>query len=282
MSTPRPAGTRSPVSRRAVAQGLAWSVPAVAATAAAPAFAASPTTVGGSACSLFYGAGGTNNQTHEVSLGVTSTTGIIPAGTVLTWTITVGADPSGRTSGVPTTNYSANDLWDLTLSPSTGSIGTLTATMRFNQDYNYGNPGGTWCAAQLVWNDTFILRPRAPMTVTSNGATTAPAGVTSAGTGTLAYTVAKRHPNSVNTTGRQPHVYTSKSGTQECYPAIGYSRVLNSNGTDNVTTYPAGVTPPGDRGAWDGRYAWPNATGQSSPAYRAGAASGQWNQPAVC
>ncbi|MDO5633330.1 MAG: hypothetical protein Q4G34_00440 [Micrococcus sp.] len=278
----------SSVSRRTVAQGLAWSVPAVAAVAAAPSYAASsPVTVTGSVCQLFYGGGTVNYQVHSIYLGVTSSTGIIPEGTVLTWTVDVGADPSGRHSVVPTTNYSADNKWSLALSPSAGgtNIGRLTVTLTFHQDYVYS---GTWCAPAIIWTDSIVagssraLMPQAPITVTSNGVTSGPGNVTSGGTGTLAYTAPKRHPQGINQTGRAPHIYRSKSGVQSCYPEVQFSRVNSNDGVDNVATWPAGVTPPGERSTWGGSTARADANGQSSPVFRQTARSGQYNHAAVC
>ena len=55
-------------------------------------------------------------------------------------------------------------------------------------------------------------------------------------------------PTSVNTTGRRPHRYLSKSGLQTCYPEIKYVMTTASNastcgddGNDTSTTYPDGT-----------------------------------------
>lgn len=231
-------------------------------------------------CRLFYGGGTINYQVHSIYLGVTSSTGVIPAGTRLTWTVNVsgGGAGTGGTNEVPTTNSSQNNIWSLEISQPAGTAtSSFTATLVFNQDLTIGT--GTWCAPALVWTDIYSVRPGANISTSTTGT------VGSSGTfsgGELSYTVARRHPTSVNTTGRTPHVYLTRSGAQTCYPAISYSRLLNTNGTDNVTTYPTGVTPPGNRCSWDGRFCNSSSTGQSSPAYIGGAASGQYEQPAVC
>ena len=235
------------VSRRSVAIGAAWAVPAVAFAGAAPAFAASRRTVTGTICRLFYGSGTINYQVHSVYLGVTSSDGIIPAGTVLTWTFTVsgGGSGTGGNNLIPTTNYSANGSWTMTLSQATGTAitGTFTATLTFNADYNTGaGPGGTWCAPALVWTDIYTIRPGASLSVTSTGSLPTNKGTFTGGS--LSYTVARRHPTSINTSGRTPHVNVSKSGAQACYPEIQWSRLLSYDGYDNVTTYPAGTTVP--------------------------------------
>ena len=241
--------------------------------------ATSRNNVSGNVCNLFYGDGSTNYQTHTIYLGVTSTEGLIPAGTVLTWTITIGTDPLGRQSRSPSTNYSSTGAWTLSVSPNPGTAtGVVTATLKFNQDYSI--PTGTWCGPGLVWTNLYPLMPQAPISVSSTG--TIPANQGQVLTSSLSYTAAKRHPPSVNTTGRAPHIYRARGGTQTCYPSIGWSRLLNSNGTDNVTTYPAGVTPPSSRCTWDGRFCNASPTGASYPAYLGGSASGQFNTPAVC
>lgn len=277
------------ISRRTLAKGAAWAIPAVTVVGAVPAFAASGgPTVSGSICRLFYGDGTINYQTHSIYLGITTSTGIIPAGTTISWTIAVsgGGAGTGGTNEVPTTNYSANGSWTLSLDQTSGNAivgGMFTVTIHFNTDYTTGaGPGGTWCNAALVWTDIYSLRPGASISVSSNAPTGS--GIVSGGSGTLSYTVARRHPTSVNTTGRTPHIYISKSGTQACYPGIGYSRLLNTNGTDNVTTYPAGTTLPTSSNpcTWDGRFCWSATGGLSTPAYLGGAASGQYDTPQVC
>lgn len=79
------------VSRRTVAKGAAWSVPAVTLAGAAPAMAASAVAnVGGFICEIHNGTGNINNEgTYTVNLGFSSTTGTVPKGTVLTYTFSV-------------------------------------------------------------------------------------------------------------------------------------------------------------------------------------------------
>lgn len=109
------------VSRRSLAAGAAWAVPAIAIASAAPAMALSAG-VQGSICRLFYGDGTINTQTHSMYLGVTTTNGIIPKDTVISWTVCVtgGGSGTGGTNEYPTTNYSANGSWTLTLSGTSG------------------------------------------------------------------------------------------------------------------------------------------------------------------
>ncbi len=270
-------------SRRTLAKGAAWAAPVVAVAATAPAFAASqPPVVSGSICQLFYGGGTINYQTHSMYLGVKSSTGIIPAGTVLSWNICVsgGGSGTGGTNEVPTTNYSATAAWTLSLSQTSGNAitgGCFTATITFNQNYTTGaGPGGTWCAAALLWTDIYSIRPGASVSATSN----APTGpVTSGGSGTLTYTAARRHPTSINSSGRTPHYYLTRSGTQNCYPAVQYSVLLSNTGYDNVTCYPSGTTVANPCN-WDG-LGCVGTTGLCAPR-EGGVQGGQYTQPQLC
>lgn len=282
MNTPTDRPAPITVSRRTIATGLAWSVPTMAAVSAAPAFAASHHTITNNVCQLFYGAGSVNTQTHSIHLGVASSSGTIPAGTELSWTVTVGTDPSGRASMVPVTDYSPNASWDLTLSQTTGSVGTFTATLRFKQEVVLAAPNTTWCGPTIIWDSSVELKPRAPITVTSNGVIKGPASVTSGGTGTLSYIAARRYAPTINDTGRAPHIYSSRAGVQTCYPAIQWSRLLSRNGYDNATTYPAGITPPGTRGTWNGTSVASSPTGQSTPVATSTVQSNQYVTAAVC
>lgn len=271
------------VSRRSLAAGAAWAVPAIAIASAAPAMALSAG-VQGSICQLFYGGGTINTQTHSMYLGVTTTNGIIPKDTVISWTICVtgGGSGTGGTNEYPTTNYAANGSWTLTLSGTSGAAlpanGCFTATLTTLVDYNTGaGAGGTWCAPALVWNDTYSIRPGASVSATSNAATGP--GVQSTGSGTLTYTAARRYPTSINTSGRTPHYYLSKSGTQTCYPEVQYSVLLSSTGYDNVTCWPAGVTVASPC-TW-GTTSCSGTTGQCEP--RAGGVQGgQHVTPVYC
>lgn len=257
--------------RRSVAKGAAWAVPAIAVAAAAPAYAASRATLTTSVCSLFYGGGTVNYQTHSMYLGVSSSTGSIPAGTTLTWTVAMG----GTGNEVPTTNYSQNDSWTLTLSPAAGTVAsTFTATLRFNTDYAIN---GTWCAPALVWTDIYSIRPGATVSVSTGGTVGSNGTLTTSG---LSYTVAKRYPNSINQSGRSPHVYGTRSGAQTCWPAIQWSRLLSNNGYDNVTTYPAGTTV-STPCTW-GSTSCTGTTGTSTPRASSTVQSGQYSQPQIC
>lgn len=230
-------------------------------------------------CSLFSGAGSTNYQTHQIYLGITSSSGVIPKGTKISWTICVSADPTGRISEVPSSNYSANGTWTLTFDQTSGTPiqgGCFTETIEFSADLSIGT--GAWCAPSLLWTDIYGLYPESQISVTAN----APTGdITSGGQGTLVYEVAKRYPSAINTTGRKPHSYVSKSGTQTCYPEVGFSQLLQSDGADDVVCYPSGTTITTARCTWGGTMCNSSSTGLCTPPYKA-AVSGQTNIPAMC
>lgn len=249
------------------------------AASAAPAFAASPPKVYGTACELFYGAAGTNFQTHSLYLGVYTSSGIIPAGTTLTWDVTM----AGGGNEIPSTNYSQTGLWTLTLSAASGTVASsFTATIVFNQDYvtGLGVGGGTWCAAALVWTDIYSILPGARVTITSNQPTGS--GIIPGGAGSLSYTVADRHPQAINQTGRAPHYYTSRTGTQTCYPLVQYSRLLPNDGYDNVTCYPTGTTGLSLPCTWGTTSCASSATGLCTPRKSSTVVDTQYVTPAVC
>ncbi|ROZ63044.1 hypothetical protein EDL96_08015 [Kocuria soli] len=192
------------ITRRRIVTTAAWTAPAVLAATAAPAYAASQNQITTSVCQLFYRGGRISYQTHSIYLGVTSTEGVVPRGTVLTWTVQVsgGGTGTGGTNESPTTNYSQNNAWTLSVSPSTGTV---------------------------------------------------PSNQGSVVDSSLSYTVARRHPSSVNSTGRTPHVYRTRSGGQSAYPTIRWSRLITNNGYDNVTRYPDNTenrNPASDGGNW--------------------------------
>ncbi len=225
------------ISRRTVARGAAWTVPVLSVAAAAPSLAASSPdpTVTGSICEIFYGSGAVNYQVMDVFLGVYTSTGVIPAGTIATWSV-----QTSQSAAIPTTNYSDNNLWKLSLSPSTGSPTAHIVTIAFLSEYDTGVSGPTtWCAPRLVYNDTYPIRPKTDFTITSNAAGP---DITLGGAGSLKWTVAKRHvPNTAMK-------FISKSGAQSCYPEVQYSHGERGNFTgcgdesnDTSTEYPDGT-----------------------------------------
>lgn len=276
--------------RRTLAKGAAWSLPAVMVAVAAPAFAASQyPTVTGRVCQLFYGSGTTNVQTHSIFWGITSSSGVIPAGTIVSYKVCVTPPSTSDTWTIPTNEYpsgysptATNGPWYISYrnATDTGAIssGTMqtgpqcfTVRVTFNQAYT-----GSFCAAS-IWNDTFTLRPASAIDITENGVIAGPA--ITGGPGTLKYTAARRYPKSINSSGRTPHYYTSKSGVQSCYPAVQYAVELSNTGADNVTCYPSGTVVPTPC-SWDG-LGCSGTTGLCAPR-SGGPQSGQYTQPAQC
>lgn len=227
----------SSISRRSVAKGAAWAVPAVLASSAIPAYAASRTQVSGTICQLFYGAGASiNYQVHNISLGIKSSTGLVPAGTTITWKFTMSGTGAMES---PTTNYSQNNNWSLTVSPAPGTqTSSFTVVFTANKDMTAAEIN---CGPRLIWNDTYSIKGGNTISMTSSvtGALSSPSG--------LSYVVANRYPSSVNSSGRTAHKYLSKSGGQACYPDIQYVLTAASklstcgnNANDTSTVYPDG------------------------------------------
>lgn len=232
------------VSRRTLAKGAAWAAPVVAASSVIPAYAASRNpSVGGTICSLFYAQGASvNYQGHQVYLGVTSSDGTLPAGTTITWNFSMSG---GSYMRVPTTNYSANSVWSLTTSPARGTqTSNFTVTLTINQSTT---TSALNCVPSLIWTDgtAWSLSPETTITmnsVASGNVNPVPSG--------LSWKVAKRYPDSVNSSGRRAHRYISKSGDQACYPTIRYVTSNNTsssamacgdNGNSTSTIYPDGT-----------------------------------------
>lgn len=226
------------LTRRSVAKGAAWSIPAVAVAGAAPAMAGSGTVVSGTICHMFYGGGDVNHQTMDVTLGIPSSTATIPQGTVVTWTFAMNGSTAWKTveSGttpaytqVPTTNYSENGRWSLATTPGTGaqaSSFTVTWTALTNVAASE-----VACAAKLIWNDTYLIDSGVTVTMTSmvsgTGASGADAG--------LSWRVPRR--GSTSTRASKAMKFISKAGADQKFPAVQYSFIagnvaaMGTNGT---------------------------------------------------
>lgn len=278
-----------PISRRSVAKGAMWSVPAVAVASAAPAMAVSgPATIGAAVCNLFYGTGTINNQYHTIFFQLSSNTGTIPAGSVITNQVCVdpSTDPAGGTTwNIPTSTYPANNDFAISFTDSNGnpvSSGTqMSGSQCFNVVFTFNNdvdPSKYGCLNGIVWNDVYQLRPASTITVTQNASVT---GSTSAGTGSVKYKASRRYPNTVNNNGRLPHTFINKSGTITCFTSVSSSQQLQSDGADDVVCYPTGTNITTARCTWGTSTCAPSTTGLCTPPYK-GAVSGQTNIPAMC
>lgn len=211
------------ISRRNLAQGAAWASPVILATAGTPSYAASQIpTVTGFVDSLFYDPGTTTYQDHRMRLGVSSSTGTVPAGTTITWTI----NASGTTgNAAPTLFYSTNPAWTLTISPAAGTKTASTFVITLVTSADVAASTLTGGRIQVVWNRTYQLKPKTVLSISSTTTGSKVNGLPSA----LKYTVAKRMPTTVTDGTRTAHIYTSRSGTQSFYPSILYS--LNEGST---------------------------------------------------
>lgn len=211
------------ISRRNLTKGAAWASPVILATAITPAYAASQLpTVTGFVDSLFYDPGTTTYQDHRMRLGVNSSTGIVPAGTTITWTI----NTSGTTgNAAPTLFFSPKADWSLTISPSAGSKSTSSFVITLTTKADVSANTLTGGRIQVVWNNVFQLKPKTALSISSATTGSKVKGLPSS----LAYTVAKRMPATANDATRTAHIYTSRSGSQTTYPSILYS--LNEGST---------------------------------------------------
>lgn len=241
------------VSRRSVAKGAAWAVPALTVGApAAYAAVSGSTTVTGSVCGITYDDGTESQQNMRVYLGVDTSTGIIPAGTTLTWTVNTSGGTAANNE-VPTTNWSAGSTWTLTTSPAAGTVASsYTVTMTFASDLKVADSGpASWCAAELLYTDVYSISPRTQIAVTSNAATGS--GVGSSTSSSLTWVVPKRNSTSNPSTGA-PVATRYVSKTQGCYPSTTYiyksgnvaARGTNGStcgdgGNNSSTIYPDGT-----------------------------------------
>lgn len=213
------------ISRRNLTKGAAWASPVILATVVTPAYAASRfPTVTGFVDSLFYDSGTTTYQDHRMRLGVSSSSGIVPAGTTITWTI----NASGTTgNAAPTLFFSADTAWSLTISPSAGTKTTSTFVITLVTKADVAANTLTGGHIQVVWNNVYQLKPKTVLTTNSTTTGSKVNGLPSS----LKYTVAKRMPATATDATRTAHIYTSRSGTQAFYPSILYS--LNEGSTVN-------------------------------------------------
>ncbi|HNM96826.1 MAG TPA: hypothetical protein PKK40_02650 [Marmoricola sp.] len=233
MNQHRGASTR--LSRRTLAVGAAWTVPVIAASASAPAYALSQKQLAATVCKLYYGDGSDNWQVHSIFFGFESATGTVPSGSVFTYVIT--SDKPMNEPSHPTSSF-------FTQTSSLSADGkTLTVTISLTS--NLTSP---YCGSiSVVWNDSIWLTPGTTLTI--EGSVTAPSGHNSGGTSTLKYKVADRYAST--NSGTFAHVFVSKLGNQLCYPTVSYASFNHSNstswptcgdgGNDTSTKYPDGT-----------------------------------------
>ncbi|MFW0170379.1 hypothetical protein [Rothia sp. P4278] len=209
------------ISRRNIAKGAAWAAPAVIATSAIPAYAASTDRTPddpplGTICSLFFGSGTVNSQTSKVKLAVQAPNDMLHAGDTVTWVVNMS---SGQ---VPGLNYSQNGAWTLTTDIPKGQTATqFVVTLTANQDVPVQDVN---CVAAMIWDgsgsaESSNISPKSTLSVTSSG------NNTSYSSGTI--TIPKRYPTSVNKSGREP---LRIDGT--CYPTVQWSYLGNTTRYD--------------------------------------------------
>lgn len=239
-------GTSARVRRRTLAKGAMWAVPAVALAVPAPAYAASTDAYAPTVCRLYYPDSSTvNHQVLHVFLGVSSTSTIVPKGTEFKWTVAMTGNANNE---VPSSNYSKDGRWSLSLSPDTNTVTSMfTVSLKVLAD------GVTQselnCNPSLVWTNLYTIGPGSRVNIQGQ-ATTSGSSQGKGGSSSLVFDVAKRYPTGINDgAGRRPHRYVSKSGAQSCYPQITYkmttvsrdSLTCGNDQNDTSTIYPDGT-----------------------------------------
>lgn len=225
----------SNLSRRKLAAGAAWAVPAVMVASTVPAMAVSkdkiPNLPVGNICYLFYSGGTNSAQGHAIHFGAVANGDKIPAGAVLRWTIT-----ADREITVPPCDYTPSKFWTAEVSPTPGTRATsFTLTITFLEDTPAESGTNYWCGPKVTWNPSdYPIPPQTRLTITSTN--------NADQKNTLVYEVAKRYPSSVNKPGRVPHKYLSKDGLA-CYPMIRWSSEITRIGYDDLTLYPGSSQP---------------------------------------
>ena len=205
------------VSRRNLAKGAAWAAPAVLATSAIPAYAAS-TSPYGSICSLFFGNGNVNSQTTSIYLNVVSSSGMIYAGQTVTWTF------NASSATVPGVNYPSDGSWTLTTSPAKGTrASTFTVTLTANQDISVDRVN---CQARLIWDGSASagssnITPKSTVTVASSS---------DLGSYSSKITIPQRWGKNVNDSRRTPLRIEG-----QCYPTIQWVNLGNSTNYNKDT-----------------------------------------------
>lgn len=233
------------LTRRSVAKGAAWSVPAMTVAAAAPALAVSGPTVSAKICSIDHGFSGSSNNesSYKVYLGYNTSTGTVPAGTTFTYTFTLGqGQASFADSEVPDVSTDPTGGYTLSVTPASGTVAkTFTVTMTINKDLSAANS----CGAYMVWNTNSSIRGG-----TQIGFTGAAAGSVTSQKSGVAWQVGRRYG-----TSGAPQLATkflSKSDAQTCFPDINYTYGNHSSASwttcgdgnganDTSTQYPDGT-----------------------------------------
>lgn len=278
------------ISRRSVAKGAAWGVPALTLGApAAFAAASDPATVSSSICNLFYGGASTNQQTHTIFFQFASSTGTIAPGTIITHQVCVDptTSPSNGVWNIPQATYPDNGSFTTTFTDASGAPLASNAQVSGKQCFNViftfkkaVDPSTYGCLTGIIWNDTAVLRPASTVTVSTNTAVTGP-GVSNGGSGTLAYQAASRYAQGINSPGRRPHYFQSKGGVVTCYPSVTSSQVLQSDGFDDVVCFPSGTTITSARCNWGTSSCTASPTGLCTPPAKTGV-TGQTTVPSMC
>lgn len=227
------------ISRRSIAKGVAWAAPTAVIATAIPAYAVSPK-VTGNVCEIFYGGGNNSVQTTNVYFSIDAPNGI-PAGTVLTWTVT-----TDRPVSVPSLSYSQNNGWTLSTSPSTGTaVSSFTVTFRANRDLS-----AIGCGPYMFWDGSGSGGTASISTGTRISVASTTSGTATGDNSSLTWTIPKRNSTSMSlptamryissSTGCYPPVqYAFKSGNTAAYGTNG--AFCGDGGNNSSTLYPNGA-----------------------------------------
>lgn len=197
------------ISRRSIARGAAWAVPAAAVSVAAPAYAASPETTL-RLCRIEFGASDVNSIATKFYPGFETTETTIRANTKFTWTIT-----SDKNFGIPDTQDATNANYAWSFNPSTQSTSNyakITATLTFTRDTPAAEiacPALDDHSLYLSWAQgaAYKMPQGATVTVTSNS----PSGATDS----VTFVTPRRDST------RKALYFTRKSG--KCYPQVWFT-----------------------------------------------------------
>ncbi|MDO5644504.1 MAG: hypothetical protein Q4G21_02260 [Dermabacter sp.] len=224
------------ISRRSIAKGVAWAAPTAVIATAIPAYAVSPK-VTGTVCQIFYGGGTVNVQTTNVHLDIVAPNGV-PAGTVLTWTVT-----TDKAVGVPGLSTSGNNGWTLTTNlPKGTSTTSFTVTFRALQDTGTLN-----CGPFMVWDGSGSAGSSSIPVGTRITVASTTSGTATGDNSSLTWTIPKRASTSI----AGPTAMRFVSSSTSCYPPVRYAfmagntasygtnaRGCGDNANNSSTIYP--------------------------------------------
>lgn len=242
------------LSRRSVAKGAAWAVPAVSVAGAAPALAVSSTVTTASVCQIDEGTGNANGQTTKVYFQLSTNDGTpILKGTTFTYDVTLDSTTYGTASGVPQLSYGS---W-MTAIVKPGSVSQTGAVTKFTVVITVTtDQPNTLCEAFMQWDNSTSssnrMGPNTVVTVAPVQSAPAPSNGTTK-IGGLTFNTGSRWSTSVNDKSHlKPVNVVTLSGSQTCYPLVVFTYTYTNyhgdaqvcyNGASCVTAVDRGTAP---------------------------------------